>query len=89
MKNITFPALSAFSPKQQLQTILSGAPESGYTIADVRSATKVLDKLDACKDLLELEDAEYSFVLNRIRQVPWAMAHSDIVAFVDAIENAA
>ncbi|MEI3850033.1 MULTISPECIES: hypothetical protein [unclassified Ensifer] len=93
MKTVKFPVLSIFNARDQLRTIIADGPKStGYSISEVRAAVKVLDKLDeapADATAIELEDAEHAFVLARVKDVSWTIAHADIIAFTEAIENPA
>lgn len=74
--------------KGQLKVIVGAAPDSGYTIEDVRLGMKILDRIEASKDALELEDAEYNWLRGRISNTKWARLGPDIVHFVEAIEGA-
>lgn len=89
MKNIKFDVEKATQSKEALKGLIAPAPEGGYTIEQVRSGIKVLDKIAASQtETLELEDADYDFVLQRLRSAKWVAADHFVVSFYDAIVNA-
>lgn len=89
MKTIEFPTIDGMNFKSQLKEIIQSPPEGGFTIEEVRLGLKVLDKIEASHDQLELEDAEFVWVKKRSDATRWVRITPDIVSFVDAIENAA
>ena len=62
-------------------------PEKGATIAEVRQSIKVLDALDESDKEIELEDADFAYVLKRVRNAKWASANKVFIDFVDYIEG--
>lgn len=91
MKTIVFPDTALFNSRSQLKELIEAAPSpEGYAVGEVRSAIRVLEKLDDIGEsgpAIELEDAEYAFVIGRVGKARWNVAHPDIVKFMDAISN--
>lgn len=77
------------SYKEILLTMLK-TPQSkeGLTIDDIRQSVKIMEKLEAAKDSIKLEDAEYLYLQNKIKNFKWAIAHKNIVQFIDDYNNA-
>lgn len=89
MKKIVFEVEGAERFKEALKQLIGPAPENGYTIDQVRAGIKVLDKIAASQgEVIELEDAEYAFVAQRVRESKWAGADPFVVSFYDAIMGA-
>ena len=78
--------------KNEIRTILS-TPEdqqAGATIDEMRLAIRVLDVLDALDenaDVMELEDADYSYLQGRVQNARFGMVHPAIVQFIDDVSN--
>lgn len=88
MKTITFASSGAAEDKKLLLQIVGSSPDGGYTIEQVRQGVKVLDKIQASADAIELEDAEYDFVKVRLGQMKWNVADPQVIAFYDAVLGA-
>lgn len=89
MKTITFTEGHAQDAKNILKSTIGAAPEGGYTIDQVRTGIKVLEKIDASTDeTISLEDAEYTFVRERVASIKWTVASPHVVAFYDAVLGA-
>ncbi len=86
MKIVELPVVENFNGPEVLCQLIGGAPESGYTITDVRMCLRIIDKAQA-GPRLELEDAEYSFLKDRIEKVKWSVATAEVIAFVDAVNS--
>jgi len=65
-------------------------PRQGLTIDEVRKANRVLDALKDLNvgDELELEDADYSHLRQKVDNFKWAVAHKNIETFVDDVKHA-
>jgi hypothetical protein len=57
-------------------------PEKGADIQEMRMAIRVLDVLERSNGTLELEDADYEFVRERILNMHWNVIDRRIVQFV-------
>lgn len=82
-----------FDSKVQLIQILSvpANPQQGLTLDEVRKSSKILDKLEglAPEELgLTLEDAEHAFLVDRLNNTKFTVAHRVVVNMVDAVVNA-
>ena len=62
--------------------------QKGVTLEEMRQGIKVMDILESKPEVIELEDTDHSFLLQKIDAMQWAMYHKDIVAFCDAIKEA-
>jgi hypothetical protein len=78
--------------KNEIRTILI-TPEdrqAGANIDEMRLAIRVLDVLDALDenaDVMELEDADYSYLQGRVQNARFGMVHPAIVQFIDDISQ--
>ena len=79
--------------RNEIRTILS-TPEdqqAGATIEEMRRAIRVLDALDVLDEdaeVLELEDADYSYLQGRVTNARFGMVHPAIVQFIDDVTTA-
>ncbi len=58
-------------------------PKAGADIEEMRRSIRVLDALDKASDTLELEDADYNYLKERVNRARFGMVHPAIVQFVD------
>lgn len=88
MKTIKFPPDNSEQFKDYLRAGLSQNDDRGYSIDEVRVLIRVLDTIDAAGTSIELEDAHYAAVKQRVDNIRWRVATADIVTFVDCIADA-
>jgi hypothetical protein len=71
--------------KKELTTIFHtpADPKAGAEIEEMRRSIRVLDALDKATDVLELEDADYNYLRERINKARFGMVHPAIVQFID------
>ena len=85
-------AVETFDYRAQLLSILrtSSPSENGFDLGTMRTALKVLDKLDAAKSgsVVDMNDDEWEYVKGRIETQRWAFASQVIADFVDEILEA-
>ena len=63
--------------------------ETGATIDEMRKGIRLLDALDRSKqDVLELEDADWDFLKQKVDKMPWAGTDRRFVQFYDDITGA-
>ena len=62
--------------------------QQGIQIAEMRQSLRVLDAIDASNGTLELEDADYALLKEKINAMPWSMADRRIIELVDDVNNA-
>jgi hypothetical protein len=63
--------------------------EKGANIDEMRKGIRVLDALDASQhEVLELEDADWEFLKQKVEKMPWAMVDRRFVQFHDDITGA-
>lgn len=64
-------------------------PQRGAGIDEVRKSIRVLDVLERSGDVLELEDADFAYVLERVRNARFTASNKVFVDFVEHFEKAA
>lgn len=63
--------------------------QQGATIDEMRKGIRVLDALDKSQnDVLELEDADWEFLKQKVEKFPWAQVDRRFVQFYDDVTNA-
>ncbi|HJY24968.1 MAG TPA: hypothetical protein VJ649_04760 [Actinomycetes bacterium] len=62
--------------------------QQGASIDEMRKGIRVLDALDRAADVLELEDADWLHLKEKVQKMPWAMVDRRIVQFHDDITEA-
>lgn len=60
-------------------------PQKGATASDMRSAIRVMDAVE--KEVIELEDADFAFLKQKVNEMKWAIIHKDVLAFIDYINE--
>ena len=60
-------------------------PQAGMQIDEMRRSIRVLDALDAANGTLELEDADWDHLKEKVQAMPWAVADRRIIDLVDAV----
>lgn len=89
MKTITLAVDGDWSDGAVLTKLIGEAPVGGsYKIEEVRIACKIIDKIEAADGELSLEDAEYTFLKQRVQKQEWVKASPHIVGFVDRVLGA-
>ena len=63
-------------------------PREGIAISEMRQSLRVLDAIDASNGTLELEDADYSLLKEKINAMPWNLVDRRIIELVDDVNNA-
>jgi hypothetical protein len=62
--------------------------QQGADIAEMRQSIRVLDALDSANGVLELEDADWRHLKEKLAAMPWAVIDRRIVQLVEDVENA-
>lgn len=62
--------------------------QRGVSIDEMRRGIRILDKLDAATDILELEDADYDHFKTKVEGMAWGMVDRNLMAFIDAVLSA-
>lgn len=88
MKKIELKKIDDFEYKALLTQLVSTPDTEPYSVPQIRQAVKVLDKLEVATDSLLLEDAEFSFVNQRVQSAKFVRADKRILQFVDDISAA-
>jgi len=90
MKSITLKA----GEKDLLKLICEQSPD-GVTIEQVRSAIRVMDKIDAmeadsglCTDILLLEDSDHQFLVGKFSTMKFVKADRGILDLFDRLSKA-
>lgn len=63
-------------------------PQAGVSIAEMRQSLRVLDALEHPNGTLELEDADFLHLKEKLLSMPWAMVDKRILELVDDVSNA-
>jgi hypothetical protein len=63
-------------------------PQKGVDITEMRQSLRVLDAIDAANGTLELEDADYAHLKEKLERMPWNVVDKRIVQLVDDVSRA-
>lgn len=79
-----------FNYKDTLELILKAPTpgQQGFSLDDIRKCNKIQDQLDAAKDVVVLEEAEYNYIKTKVTGFRWGMPHKVIEDFCDDVFNA-
>lgn len=69
-----------------LKSLISSAPEQGYSLIQIKIGLSVLNKLE-CEGCLSLEETEWEFLCERIKNARWRVASQDILDMTDKVFN--
>lgn len=86
MKAVELKEFGQFKVKDVITTMV-GAPAAGNKAAEMRQRVRILDAVEGAKDLLVLEDADYSLLKDITENFPFAIANKDLLAVLDTIIN--
>jgi hypothetical protein len=73
--------------KELLKIICEQAPD-GITIADVRRAIKLIDKIDAAGSTVALEDAEHQYLTAKFEGMKFVKADRTVLDLFDRLASA-
>ena len=62
-------------------------PESGAGIGEIRNSIRVLDALKSADKELVLEDADFSYLLQRVKSARFTASNKVFIDFIDYFEN--
>ena len=62
--------------------------QNGATIDEMRRGIRILDALDRANGQLELEDADWDFLKQKVERMPWAQVDRRFVQFYDDVMQA-
>jgi hypothetical protein len=62
--------------------------QAGATIDEMRKGIRVLDALDHANGSLELEDADWEFLRQKVEKMPWSQVDRRFVRFYDDVMSA-
>lgn len=71
--------------KDLLKACNDQTPEKGFTLAEMKNRLRISDALD--KEVIELEDADFSNLKTLVNNMSWAIADKALVDFVEYINN--
>ena len=63
-------------------------PQKGADIEEIRKGIRVLDALDKNNQVLELEDADWTHLVEKTKAMQWAFVDRRIIQFIDDVNNA-
>ena len=61
--------------------------ERGAQIDEIRKSIRILERLEAADDFLELEDADYDYLCNRVKNARFTSNNAVFAEFVEYIER--
>lgn len=87
---IVFGEEKEFSYKEMLQVIMESPtdPTKGLGIDEVRKSIRVLDVLEKSSDVLQLEDADFSHLISKVKATKFSTANKVFIDFVEDLEKA-
>lgn len=88
MKSIELSSNTEHQTREVLKIVMEQGSALGMNIGDMRKRMAIIDKLERANGVLELEDADWQILKDIYAQHPWRIAHKDLLAIADAIENA-
>jgi hypothetical protein len=62
--------------------------QNGASIDEMRKGIRVLDALDSANGAIELEDADYEFLKQKVERMPWARIDKRFLQFYDDVMQA-
>lgn len=92
LKTVKFQAYgneSTLDYKALLQAILESPldPAKGTSIGEIRKSVRVLDAIENMEETLQLEDADFDYMLERIRNAKFTSNNKVFIDFVDYFEQ--
>lgn len=87
MKKLELKKVNNFDHRRNLLGILKNAPARGFTMDEVRTSVKIIDKLGKDKRKIELEDAEYNFIKKVLEDTKFILASKELVGFLDLFKD--
>lgn len=89
MRKVVIKDIEGIDMKSVLKTLVSLPPKGGsMNLEDVRRGVKLLDMLDAAKDVVLLEDADWRFLRAKVEGAPYSVADKRILEIADAVIGA-
>ena len=87
MKTIALQIRVNFADKDMIKDFVSNASsaQQPMSIDDIRNAVKILDVLEASQDNLILEDAQYNWLVAKIKGMRFLKASRELLEFLDGI----
>lgn len=88
MKSIELSSNTEHQTREVLKLVMEQGSAQGMNIGEMRKRMGIIDRLERANGVLELEDADWQTLKDIYAQHPWRIAHKDLLAIADAIENA-
>jgi hypothetical protein len=89
MKTIQLIDRPPILAREALTNVLSNHSAKGITIGEMAACVKIISKLEAKTETLELEDAEYGVLIRYFEAFQFALAHPNLVALHEDLKGAA
>lgn len=71
-----------------ISQIAGRASSGGFNPKDMRTAVAIMDVAEVAGDTISLEDAPWEFLKSKVAAFPFAVAHKELLEFIDAVEQA-
>jgi len=63
-------------------------PQAGVNIAEMRQSLRVLDAIEAASGTLELEDADYAHLTEKLAAMQWSVVDRRILQLIEDVSAA-
>jgi len=76
--------------RDQIQEVMSTASPQGATLDEMRRSIRVLDAVEALEGsakVLELEDADFEYMKQRVLATKWPVIDRALLQFVEDVTN--
>lgn len=70
-----------------IETIINQKVQGGYSISDITMRLKIDDKIKNANGVIELEDAEFTYLKKLVNESKWNGLHEDILKFHEDINS--
>lgn len=82
-----------FSYIATIKTVLSSPGADGFSIEEIAQSMKIVNKIESSNgskvaNNVTLEDADWTYLKDRIGKFRWGVAHNGILNLRDAVNNA-
>ena len=89
MRVIPLKKIENFDYRDILRLIVGSAQAApSMNIEQVRRSVAILDALDSAEEELRLDERDWQYVCQRVKDAQWQVATKEIIGFVDAVELA-
>jgi hypothetical protein len=90
LRTVDVPGEQPFSYADALRLVIRQPldTQKGVSIEEMRLGIRILDRIDAAGDVLELEDADYEHLVLKLKAMAWGMVERRLLEFIDTVLEA-